>query len=85
MSKKLVKVIAARHGWKQRLHYDPMVDVVQQAIRRSGKTFVELSEVSGLSAQTIANIDNDKTRFPQGLTVYCILRACGKELKVGDE
>ena len=58
---------------------DPVLVEVTDAITKSGKTVQWLEARSGVSAGTISNWLNGKTRRPQHITVTFVMRALGME------
>lgn len=57
---------------------DPVIDAIRTAVSDSGLSYTKISDKSSVSAGTLGNWLNGKTRRPQFCTVWAVARACGK-------
>ncbi|QWY83468.1 hypothetical protein [Rhizobium phage RHph_X2_28B] len=58
---------------------DPMLDDLRQELLDDDRTYYQKANASGIAPSTIRNIVNQKTRKPQGLTIFMLYRALGIE------
>lgn len=56
---------------------DPVIDKMRTMVKREGLRYGEISALSGVSASTMTNWFDGKTRRPQYATVMAVIRALG--------
>lgn len=61
---------------------DPVIDKVRTMIEKSGLTYQEIEDSSGVTSQTLRNWFGGETRRPQFATVAAVTAACGFELQM---
>lgn len=61
--------------------FDPLLAGLRAALRADNRSLYAKANVSGLSAPTIRNILNGRTRRPQGLTIQLAYAMLGYDLK----
>jgi hypothetical protein len=61
---------------------DPIIDEVRTKFNRSGKTRQWIEDESGVTAKTLHNWFEGKTRRPQAASLNAVLRAMGFKLGV---
>lgn len=61
------------------LAQDPALDLFREAKRRSGKSFEEISEASGVTSGTLRKWEYGDVRKPQHITLRFAMEACGFE------
>lgn len=64
---------------------DPIIFQVRSIVTHSGEKYTAISKSSGVSAQTMGNWFNGKTRRPQFATLNAVARALGWELLLTKE
>lgn len=68
---------------KQDSEYDPMRDIVAEAL--AGRDLKAVSAETGVAVSTMRNWINKKTKRPQHETMAFALRGCGKHFEVVDD
>jgi DNA-binding phage protein len=56
---------------------DPIIDKMRSMVKREGLKYGKISELSGVSATTMHNWFEGKTRRPQYATVMAVVHALG--------
>jgi transcriptional regulator with XRE-family HTH domain len=56
---------------------DPVIDKMRGPVKQSEMTYAEISDKSGVSASTIYNWFEGKTKRPQYATVVAVMRVLG--------
>jgi hypothetical protein len=56
---------------------DPVIDEIRTVYQDSGVNYKWIEENSGVTAQTLSNWFNGKTKKPQSATIEAVLRAMG--------
>ncbi len=59
---------------------DPIIDKMRTVVQDSGRSYLEIHELSGVSTGTLWNWFNGKTRRPQFAALNAVARALGHEL-----
>ena len=60
---------------------DPVIDVMRTIVERSGSTYTDVHNSSGVSEATLRNWFHGTTRRPQFATVNAVARALGHEFR----
>lgn len=61
---------------------DPIIDKMRTIVQDSGETYTEISNLSGVSANTLTNWFHGETRRPQFASLMAVARALGYDLEV---
>lgn len=56
---------------------DPVIDKVRTIVKREGMSYMDIQRASGVSATTLHNWFDGKTRRPQYCTVMAVVSALG--------
>lgn len=63
---------------------DPVIDVVRTVVEDAGKSYAKVERDSGVTTQTLRNWFYGRTKRPQFATVAAVVRACGKQITIGE-
>ena len=61
---------------------DPIIDKLRTLIARSGMTYAQVAEVSGVTVQTLYNWFRGPTRKPQYATIMAVVLALGYTMAI---
>lgn len=67
------KVFTTREG---------IIDAVNEAIFKCGKTYQQIADAAGVSNSTIANLASGKTRWPRDTTLFPVMKAVGIGMRI---